>query len=256
MIKVTRTDSLRVDPFMDLIQNVNGVLHFGNQDIRQLAYDYILEQISAKENSIVITDRNGAIKTVLTKSAFNKPFGNIRDSVCEGNDERLSDARKTKLYGTVRETVNGSETTDEEIIGTIRINANDLELDDELEIVSAWSMASETAASKIVRVRLHTAADSPDGTIYGQYTNTDSGYYGLQFYTRIISKRAVDAQEGGLLELSGGGIGVYTAADEASSFVTSSIDTRSDFYILFTTQKEEATDTIKLHNASIKLNKK
>lgn len=56
--------------------------------------------VNTKTGDVVITlsDLGGEPEILKKYSAFNKPFGNIADTICEGNDPRLSDARIPKAH--------------------------------------------------------------------------------------------------------------------------------------------------------------
>jgi hypothetical protein len=66
---------------------------------------YGVSSVNNKTGAVTLTAADvGAEPMIITKySAFNKPFGNAADTVCEGNDPRLSDAR-TPLPHTHRAT--------------------------------------------------------------------------------------------------------------------------------------------------------
>ena len=51
--------------------------------------------LNGKTGNVVLSIRDiGGEKAFTKNSAFNKDFGNIDDTICEGNDPRLSDARE------------------------------------------------------------------------------------------------------------------------------------------------------------------
>lgn len=56
--------------------------------------------VNTKTGDVVITlnDLGGEPEILKKYSAFNKPFGNEADTVCEGNDPRLSDKREPKAH--------------------------------------------------------------------------------------------------------------------------------------------------------------
>lgn len=86
---------------------VNHVLKFGSK-----VYD------GSAEKQIVTSDI-GAEPAFTKNTAFNKNFGSAAGTVCQGNDSRLSDARKVKstnttskiyLVGTTSQNSNGADT--------------------------------------------------------------------------------------------------------------------------------------------------
>lgn len=57
---------------------------------------FAVTSVNGKTGDVIITcgDINAEPQILIKHSAFNKPFGKIAGTICEGNDERLSDERR------------------------------------------------------------------------------------------------------------------------------------------------------------------
>ena len=94
----------------DLVQHVNNQSNPHNVTVEQLGLDKV-DNTSDKDKPISDAAKkalDGKEPAFSKNSAFNKAFGNAAGTVCQGNDSRLSDARKNPVALTFTGGVTGS----------------------------------------------------------------------------------------------------------------------------------------------------
>ena len=214
-------------------------LNFGTGTSNIAAIGSTLQALQTVE-----TDSNGKLVTAVKLSAYNKAYGIISDTVCQGNDVRLSDSRNPKLYSYSHNTVTAPTDTTEDILASILIPANTLGVNDTIFLTWLTAM-SGTSNAKTLRVRLNTSA-SIGGTVYGlqAYTLTNGSAQGL---TRISMKNSNSAQEGANLNLFYGSV--------TGTTTTSSYNITSDMYLIISVQKITAGDVFTLNNYDVEIKK-
>ncbi len=154
-----------------------------------------------------------------------------------------------KIFGFSRTTASGTATAAEEVIASKLIPAGTLGNNDRIEVVMLWSGTGTTGSTKTMRVRLHTSA-AVGGTIYSAITTTSSTTYSFNTMCNIWQKGASNAQEGSVGASASGAWG-----GNANAILTSALSTASDMYIVFTTDKDVAGDTMSLNSYDVVINK-
>ncbi len=191
----------------------------------------------------VETDAGGRLVSAPKSSGYNKPFGSTSNSVCQGNDSRLSDSRNGKLFAVGYSTIAAPIDTTEDQMVSILIPSGTLDPTSEIVFTCTWSRGA--GGNVTLRARLHTGAGNT-GTLLGQFITTTAALSGQTFF-RIINKGSPSVQEavGQEAQFNQSAVTVQTAA----------INTSNDCYLNITVQKAIGANTFNINNFNVKINK-
>jgi hypothetical protein len=190
----------------------------------------------------------GALSGDLTLSPT---YGTSGNTICAGNDSRLSDTRIGKLLAVSHVTYSDpNSNTSENCLASILIPAGTLQLNDELIILS-YFVKGGTNGTSTVRARLHTSAGTQgsafsSGTIMASFTTTANAMIGIQPFWRIAIKNNLSVQEAPGLNFSGNG-------NVNAATISGALNAANDMYLVLTSQKGFASDTMALNNYSVKI---
>jgi len=174
-------------------------------------------------------------------------FGTVPNTVCEGNDFRLINARSEKLNFFDHTSYSTPPTNIEVTLATIRIPGGTLGINDVVEI-SVDGSVNNSIDSKNIRLYWNNA---PTALVPTLSASLDlSGITSFSGTCKIVMKNSATTQE-----ISGASTSWNVSGLTNNPKIQLHQNLANDIYIIITGQKSNMTDQLTLDNYTIKINK-
>jgi hypothetical protein len=174
-------------------------------------------------------------------------FGTVPNTVCEGNDFRLINARSEKLNFFDHTSYSTPPTNIEVTLATIRILGGTLGINDVVEI-SIDGSVNNSIDSKNIRLYWNNA---PTALVPTLSASLDlSGITSFSGTCKIVMKNSATTQE-----ISGASTSWNVSGLTNNPKIQLHQNLANDIYIIITGQKSNMTDQLTLDNYTIKINK-
>ena len=211
-----------------------------------------LQETTVTPSRIVLTDANGlpvAADTTtypsLTELAYVKGVTSAVQTQLNAKQNSLSGS-KIPVYHQSGVAAASTNTTGEEVLRSVLIPAGTLGNNDSIEIRAVINSVGRAGTANN-RVRIHTSAAAA-GTVYLSSNNQAATIESWRTYGFIdLLNSATSQAQPGYVNTA------FVGGQAANTLITSSLNTASDIYVVFTSQKGTGTDALSLIFSQIKI---